>query len=166
MSNEEIKEDFSGLTEVNVKEPQSQPDELPPRIDVSEEIEKASRVNGTGTSNGNGNPQGQEASGEQFQGQSQHPPMPTPQGMHPAEHQQMMMMMGPRQPAKPSFWKTLMTRGLVVIAVLAVGFLAWWWWSSKKGMAAAAGEAVQAVGDAAKNVAANTKKALNLPPHL
>lgn len=162
---QDLKEDFSGLTEHSdrtehtehqVKDPQHQPEDLPPRIDVSEEIEKANAKSKNEQESSRGQPQ--------LESFPYPPPGMFPPGMFPP----------PPQQQKPSFWKSLMTRGLTILAVVAVGLLVWWWWSSNKSVGEAAAQAAQAATDAAQaaaktvqeNVVKPVKRALNLPPHL
>lgn len=149
----DLKEDFSGFTEVSAKE------EAPPKIDVSEAVAKAQAQ-----AQAQSEPEPSSGNVEDEQG----PPLPgampggpqrIPRGMFPPG-----MMPGPR-PQAPSFWKTLLNRGLTILAVVAVGVLVWWWWSRNNGggpgkMAEAAVEGVK------KTVVEPIKKALKLPPLL
>lgn len=159
-NDQDIKEDFSGLTEVTVKDPQHQPQNLPPRIDVSEEIAQAQSQEQHQQSL----ERAAERATERVEGNYSQKPQ---EGyLVPPTQMQMNMMRQPPQ-QRPSFWNTLMTRGLTILAVVAVGFIVWWWWSSTKSINQAAGDAVNTVTQTVKdNVVNPVKRALNLPPSL
>lgn len=135
----DVKEDFSGFTDVSVKDPQHTPENLPPKIDVSEAVQQA-RAQET-----------KESQAEERQSE----PMMIPPGM--------MMVQRQQGPQRPSFWQTLMSRGLTIMVVVAIGLLVWWWWSSKNAGGVTANDA-----GIVENITNKVKKSLGLklPPNL
>lgn len=152
----ELKEDFSGLTEVTVKESDAAPTQPPPKIDVSEAVAQA------------------QAAQDQAQAA---PTDPSPVSAAPDDesvpqlpgaartHAIYRGMMTPpfRPPQRPSFWKTLLNRGLTILAVVAIGVVVWWWWSKNNSGGAGA---VETVVETVKKTVEPIKKALKLPPLL
>ena len=148
----DLKEDFSGFSEVSVKNkppeelpPQHSPQEgedNPPRIDVSEAIHQA-----------------QASAQAESQSKQRGNEMPQLPGVQ--------YMMHPPRPPRPTFWQTLMSRGLTILAVVAIGVLVWWFWSSRKaGTGGVVTETANAVVDAAGDAVNSVRKALKLPPGL
>ena len=143
--NREVKEDFSGFTEVTTKDNSQQPQ----KIDVSDAVEQAR------------NQQNDEIhiqSQPQIQDEEQ-PQLPgVPRGMP--------VGMGNTQRSSNSFWSTLMNRGLVLLAIAAVGVFVWWWWSKNNNTSGPMDLAEAAVEATRKTVVEPIKKALKLPPTL
>lgn len=153
----ELKEDFSGLTEVSVKNNVPEPQ----KIDVSEAVAKAqSKIadESVPQSNTDGVDAGiDELAGPQLPGALAGRRIPRPEMIPPH-----LRGNAPR----PSFWKTLLNRGLTVVAVIAVGLVVWWWWSKNNGTAGPIEMAGAAVNGVRKTVVEPIKKALKLPPLL
>lgn len=171
-NNLDVKEDFSGFEEVSVRDNNQQssnlPTQPPPKIDVSEAVSQA---------------QTEERNSQQSQSQERFPnpdeedleemengvpQLPgASRGMFPPGMGMGMFppgMVGNTQ--RPSFWKTLLNRGLIILAIVAVGVAAWWWWS-RNGNGPSPSDAVEAAADGVrKTVVEPIKKALKLPPSL
>jgi len=151
----DLKEDFSGLTEISVRNNTSQPTQLPPKIDVSEAVAQA-QLQERAQSN-NDAPHDDDAHDDAPHDDEQ-PQLPgVPRGMpNPAMMQQ----------RRPSFWQTLINRGLVILAIAAVGLFAWWWWSKNNSTTGPMEAAEAAVNAARRAVVEPIQKALKLPPSL
>lgn len=157
----DLKEDFSGMTEMTLKEPSQPPSQLPPQIDVSEAVAQAQAQS-------QAPPQGVSDSPDH---ESQEPELPgavsieRSRGEFPPE--MLAMMGGAPRPQRPSMWQTLLSRGLTIVAVLAIGVLVWLWWSRNNSSTGAADIAGAAVDVARKTVVEPIKRALgDLPPPL
>lgn len=149
--NIELKEDFSGFTEVTVN------GEEPTKIDVSEAINEAKtqynkvdmkEENAKNESDvGGGGEEGEDIEQPRLPGAVQYLRMPRAQ--------------------QPSFWQSLMGRGLTILALLAIGFIVWWWWSSKSSVQDAVSVAVSdVVNTVQENVVQPVTRVLKLPPQL
>jgi hypothetical protein len=140
----DIKEDFSGFTEISVKDT-TQPTQFPPKIDVSEAVAQA-----------------------QSQSQSREPEYMN-DAIDDEQEPQLpgAVRMLPRPPfQRPTFWQTLINRGLIALAIAAVGILVWWWWSKNNNTSGPLEAAEAAVNAARKTVVEPIQKALKLPPNL
>ena len=145
----ELKEDFSGFTEVTARDNT----ESPPKIDVSEAVEKAQIEANTAPEPILNAPDDESS-----------PQLPGAGPSGPSRG--MIQGMLSYTPPKPSIWQTLMNRGLTILAVVAVGVLAWWWWSKNSNTGGPVELAEAAVDAARKTVVEPIKKALKLPPNL
>lgn len=146
----DIKEDFSGFTEVEIKDPKNVPDNLPPKIDVSEAVHQARQ--------------------QEMQKHQKHENLRASPGGGCPENMEPPMEYTPRkQQAKPSFWQTLIGRSLTIVVIVALGVGVWWWWNSNKSIAkivaGSVGGAAKEVG-IVENITNTVKKALKLPPGL
>lgn len=158
----DLKEDFSGFTEVSVKDHMAPPTQLPPKIDVSEALAQAQAQSRAAESNvltdgGDGGDGADGAYGGAYG--DEEPQLPgVPRGMPPPP----MIRPAPKE----SFWQMLLNRGLTIVLVVALGLLVWWWWSKTNNVAGPVEAAEAAVNAARKTVVEPIQKALKLPPSL
>lgn len=150
-SNEkDIKEDFSGFTEITIhdKRPKTNNNEEPVKMDVSDAMEEKPMLPGVSEQ-----PNPQLLLLQQQQQQPQQQPNP----------QLLLQQQLPQQ--QPSFWQSLLNRGLTLLLVGALIAVVWWWWSSssKSASALATDNVVNAVQE---NIIDPVKRVLQLPPRL
>lgn len=166
-SNREIKEDFSGFTEVTIHDTNEEPikmdvsDAVPGQTTQVEENENVPMLPGVvntpvpkGTVSTNLPPNqlsNQLPSNQQSPHHLQSPNQPPNQPLN-------------QPPNQPSFWQSLLSRGVTILIVAGIIVLLWWLWTSySKGASTTMEQMTEMVQE---NVVEPVKRVFKLPPQL
>jgi ABC-type nickel/cobalt efflux system permease component RcnA len=170
-SNREIKEDFSGFTEVTIHDTNDEPIKMDvsdavsgqtTQVDENENVPMLPGVVNTpvpkGTISTNFSP-------NQLSNQlpSDHPHHL--QDPHLQSHHLQPPNQTPNQPPnQPSFWQSLLSRGVTILIVAGIIVLLWWLWTSySKGASTTMEQMTEMVQE---NVVEPVKRVFKLPPQL